>query len=594
MVLNTLQYRIQAEDDTEQALRSFGANAERTFSEVGDEAERIGDRLQNRLDEGLDMQISDESIDAAESKLTGMFARVSAALAIGIGAALDGLDRYEQVLRDLDFAVGGNATQPERGTVEALTRTGAISTEAAQSAVGALRGQYGNLGIAEDQAGVVALFLASMEQVEAGTSRDAVRTLNRFGVEGAGDIISSLDLLYRQSSGAGVSLSEVFRSFEGDARALPSFGFGLPQATELIVDSLNFGIDFGAIGGGLEEAGIQAGERGIDPLTALQGFVREIRRAPPDQKLQTAAKYFGETDAYGVVEALEGGAVGFGRELVIDRDRLPEDGLVGAVGLTTQEAGAAILDSANFTGGVGAWGSQILQGVRDLPLAGDIVGPLINAVATQFGEPYTPPGDLYGATFTDANSRHATRLNEANTQLYGLDLQAHSQDVTEYSEGYDAERIAMRDEYARRLLIGYSPDQITPQIKRYALQRANEAIGITVSGQAGGGYRETVTRQDDYTPPAPPAAPSPLNVQRVTIVADETEDTDTAAVTVKLDPFSIAQLAAEFSRVVVTGVPPAGPPDWRADPTTPTTTPQEQLPIPPGVPWAVYRAVHGR
>ena len=256
MVLNTLQYRIFAEDDTEEALRSFGRRAEDTFEQATRDAQKIGDALE----EG----ISDEAIDATEARLGQMFERVAAAAGIALAGVFEGLDRYQQFIVDLNRDIGGAATESELEIINRISRTGEVDTEDATAGVRALRGQRGNLGLQDDdQAAVVALLLGAAENLEQGTAQPLARLLNRYNIQGPVDIASSLDLLYRQSAGAGVSLSEVLQAFEGDARALPQFGFDLPASTELITDTLNTGLDFGAIGGGLEEARIRGQEEGI-------------------------------------------------------------------------------------------------------------------------------------------------------------------------------------------------------------------------------------------------------------------------------------------------------------------------------------------
>ena len=410
MVLNTLQYRIEAEDNTEEALRSFGNRAEQTFDQATQDAQKIGDALQ----EG----ISDEAIEATENRLGAMFERVAAAAGAAFVGIFEALDRIETLRVDVSRDIGGAPTDAEIDLIQRITASGAVSREDATAGVRALRGQRSNLGLEDEgQAAVVGLLLGAAENLEEGTSQPLARLLNRFNIQGADNVGSAIELLFQQSAGAGVSIGEVLQAFDADARPLREFGLELPAATQLITSTLNTGLDFGAVGGGLEEARIRSAEEGIQPLALLQDVEAQIRNASSaNQAFQIAVDWFGETDAFGVVEAIRRGSLSFNTGLLVDRSQLHGGNILTAVGLTTAEAGQAILDTAGLEGGALGFAASATSLLGELPFVGDVFPQLVGALFgdAEFPEFETNPNE---AAF-NTNSRTVELINTAIQQNF--------------------------------------------------------------------------------------------------------------------------------------------------------------------------------
>ena len=384
---------------------------------------------------------------------------------------MDRLEAFQELITQVDFDIGGSATPFETRSISTIAGTGDVTTEEATAAVGALRGQYTNLGIAPGEEGAVGLTLASLERVAPGTARQATTLLNRFGITGADEVTGILDLLFRQSVSRGVPLEELFQAFEGDARALDQFGLPLPQQAELILDTLAAGIDFGAIGGGLEEARIVAGEEGVDPLVIINRVANSIVNAETAQDaFAIAVDWFGETDAFGVVTALRTGKVNFGDQLFATtlNDRTgPGTGLLGSVGITQGDAAQSTLDAALLSGTpleqLVAGGASLLA---DVPGAGGVVESI---VANFFG------GDLeFGITNTAVND-----TNAVFHEIYG-DVQEEIErlEASEQREEARAVLNAAVDQYVNRIIASHFPAGATALQRLHVVSIARRLFGL--------------------------------------------------------------------------------------------------------------------
>ena len=231
---------------------------------------------------------------------------------------------------------------------------------------------------------------------------------------------------YAVSNVQGTDPARLFGQANASSAELLSLGLDPLQALEFTADVDRSGINLSSIRLGLGHASRAASEADVPFLDYARFAQDQIRNADPNAVAGLGAQFFGSRGNAGVriAQAIYGGEVGF------QPDELLNENILGSQGLdifqpTRRQSFEAELDAANLQGGVPGGAATAVRGIREIPLAGDVV-------------------DLFGLQTTNTDVSRGTTVGSNAYVVNNFNISAGETELSDETK----ERIAavVRDE----------------------------------------------------------------------------------------------------------------------------------------------------
>ena len=354
------------------------------------------------------------AIDSAEEGLNRLgrgFGRLkvgaaaaAAAIAAGLGKAVEQFNEIEDRLRRLNLAVYDFNEQQKQAQGNLLSL--GASEQSANAALAALAGGSEQLGLSETDPAALAA-LAAVEELggDAFIARDLGR---QFGLSG-GDFVQQTRTSAAIAGAAGLQdFSQFQRYLSRGAPALQSLGLNLEQGSEFFADILSetSGVNAEQTISGLNQFIRRVTAAGLDPRAQLE---RQIQLAQTTGSVEPGL--FGEGEL-GISQAFASGNVGLGPQLSTEY----LSGIASPESVAFQyntaasaqgQADALLTHSNPFVRAVanvyGAAQGAVATAAGGIPFVGETAESLVNAAS--------PESIQGGVNFVTGNNRRRETLN---------------------------------------------------------------------------------------------------------------------------------------------------------------------------------------
>lgn len=222
MVLRRLQYQIDAEDNTGPTIQGFSAAMGRAFSGAAQDAEAVGDALEEGIEDAVD-EVERGPLERLRDSAAATGLAIATAIGTALTAVLEGvntaLDFAEERRNALELAVF--TPTPEEEALQQAITAGGFSPE--EAAAGILATRAFDLDPAGQQATNLGLTTAALQRVGINT-RFLPQVAQRFGVgDDPNQLVAQLGIGADVVSQAGVDFEEVFSEIADNPQVYGAF-----------------------------------------------------------------------------------------------------------------------------------------------------------------------------------------------------------------------------------------------------------------------------------------------------------------------------------------------------------------------------------
>lgn len=256
--------------------------------------------------------------ESLKSKLTsesGKFGALGSVLGVavvaGAGTALLEIGKkFEEARFTIEKETGatGKALESIFGTVKSVYSQVPGSLDAATKATDLLHVRTGLLGPALADAAKQQLYLAKITGTDVASNVDsATKLFAKYGI-GVRDQSRELDVLFKASQQAGVSISQIIAPLQSGGAALQQFGFNLNTSTALIANLTKAGVNVTPALTALRTSFAKIVKDGGDPRAVLQGLISDLAGGKkPALAMAEAMKLFGARGGVELSAAIKAG-----------------------------------------------------------------------------------------------------------------------------------------------------------------------------------------------------------------------------------------------------------------------------------------------